>query len=195
MGDWANEAQAQRIQRKREAIELLFNRKPILLDTPEFHLDRQESHHIAENMIAKSRRGGGLNRGRGCRHVLYQRGPLRCSSAISLARASVRARRYRPTAARDGVSQCEGIAVGSAKKSGLDRGQSWEEASSRFITRENCLIPGACQPDRILDMTINKNTSPGYFFEAADLLSKPGATMGWRNGIMARNLGPSCSMG
>src|SRR5437660_11424977 len=39
------------------------------------------------------------------------------------------------------------------------------------------------------------NPSDLYFFEAAALLSSPGATTGWRKGIIARSLGPSCSMG
>src|SRR5690242_20449755 len=34
-----------------------------------------------------------------------------------------------------------------------------------------------------------------YFLVAAALISSPGATTGWRNGIMARSLGPSCSTG
>src|SRR6202171_1954649 len=33
-----------------------------------------------------------------------------------------------------------------------------------------------------------------YFFDAAALFSSPGAITGCRNGIMARSLGPSCSM-
>ena len=41
---------------------------------------------------------------------VYQRNPLRCSSAISLARASVCARRYWPTAARMAFSKAMGAA-------------------------------------------------------------------------------------
>src|SRR5260370_38302135 len=34
-----------------------------------------------------------------------------------------------------------------------------------------------------------------YFSELAALVASPGAMMGWRKGIMARSLGPDCSMG
>src|SRR5260370_13657903 len=34
-----------------------------------------------------------------------------------------------------------------------------------------------------------------YFSELAALVASPGAMMGWRKGIIARSLGPNCSMG
>src|ERR1700676_4558873 len=59
---------------------------------------------------------------------------------------------------------------------------------------------------RELRKTIGKSTSglefdkfsrtfARYFSELAALVASPGATMGWRKGIMARSLGPSCSTG
>src|ERR1700686_298844 len=45
------------------------------------------------------------------------------------------------------------------------------------------------------NLTKVSRTFVRYFSELAALVAKPGATMGWRKGIMARSLGPSCSTG
>src|SRR5213082_1287547 len=65
----------------------------------------------------------------------------------------------------------------------------------RFITREDCLNHPLCQPVALRGQGFAAESLSGYFLVATALISSPGATTGWRNGIMARSLGPSCSTG
>src|SRR5437660_8886660 len=65
----------------------------------------------------------------------------------------------------------------------------------RFITREDCLNPRLCQPLPLREQGFTAGAPNYYFLVAAALISSPGATTGWRNGIIARSLGPSCSTG
>src|SRR6266436_5214319 len=63
------------------------------------------------------------------------------------------------------------------------------------MRRENCAKRFACQRRA---QRFNENVTKryaGYFSEAAALVARPGATTGWRKGIMARSLGPNCSTG
>src|SRR5260221_2901928 len=63
-----------------------------------------------------------------------------------------------------------------------------------FMRRENCAKRFGCQR-RFCQLKAKALEVSAYFSEGAALVASPGATMGWRKGIMARSFGPNCSTG